>query len=805
MRVLAWLALATTFALSAFPADAQERAPERYSAIRLPAADGALFHRLAAAGVGLDHTQRIKTAAGPVLHTVVSAADRARLDAAGIVYSVEVNDLAAAYDARPQPSAARLAAAEARKSVDGFGYGSMGGFYTLAEVEAKLDEMAADYPELITPKVSIGQTHEGRDVWQVWISDHPALDEGEPEVLYTALHHAREPNAMAAVVYYMFYLLENYGTDPEVTYLVDNRRLAFVPVLNPDGYAYNEATNPNGGGFWRKNRRVNGGGTFGVDLNRNYGYEWGYDNSGSSPSPSSDTYRGPAPFSEPETQAVRDFVNGQTFGLAFNYHTYSDLLIYPWGFEASFFTPDSARFVDYAADMTRYNGYLAGTGDQTVGYLVNGDSDDWMYGDTAERPKILSMTPEVGYAFWPDQEDIFEQSEENVYPNLRLAWYAGGAPLVTGVALDGLAGDGLDPGEAGVLQVTVKNAGLAPLQISARELADESGRFDVSGGTSDDVVTLETDEAVTFPFAIRALPGAPLGPADGLSVVLNLGGQQVHFPVGPVLVGTPVVFFEDDASTLDGWSADGLWGLTGDAVSAPSAFTDSPDGDYRDNAFSRLRLVGPIDLSETTSAQLTFWTKWQVEQGYDYVQVRASSSGTNWTALEGRYTRAGGGGVQPDGQPIYDGFQTTWVQEQMPLDAFAGQSAVYLEFRQGSDLSVTEDGWTIDDIAVSRIVDASAVSTDAPADAARFALHAPAPNPSAGGALAVRYALPAAGPVRLALLDVLGREVAVLVSGEQAAGEQRAALAGRALAPGLYVLRLDAAGQVATQKLTVTR
>ena len=644
---------------------AQERSLERYSAVRL-ADDGALFERLAAAGIVLDHASRVKTPAGFALHTVVSAAERAELDAAGIAYRVDEHDLAAAYDARPTPSASRLAAAEAKKSVDGFGYGSMGGYYTLAEVEAKLDEMAAEYPNLITPKTSIGQTHEGRDVWQVWISDNPALDEGEPEALYTAVHHAREPNSMAAVVYYMFYLLENYGTDPEVTYLVDNRRLAFVPVLNPDGYAYNETTNPNGGGFWRKNRRANGDGTFGVDLNRNYGYEWGYDNSGSSPNPGSNTYRGPAPFSEPETQAIRDFVNGQQFGLAFNYHTYSDLLIYPWGFEASFYTPDSARFVDYARDMTRFNGYLAGTGDQTVGYLVNGDSDDWMYGEQDAKPAILAMTPEVGDpsdGFWPDQDRIFDLCEENVYPNLRLAWYAGGAPLVMAAEISGRSGDGLDPGESATLRVTLGNPGLGALTIDSRELVDESGRFDVTGAVPDDIVTLGTDESAVFEFSIRALPDAPLGQADGLSVALLIGGQQIRVPVGPVLIGTLVALFQDDASTLDSWSATGQWGLTADAVSPPSAFTDSPNGNYRDAADTRLRRVGPIDLSGTASTQLRFQTKWAIESGYDFGQVRASADGSTWTPLAGLYTRPGSGGVQPGGEPVYEGFQRTWVEE----------------------------------------------------------------------------------------------------------------------------------------------
>ncbi len=120
----------------------------------------------------------------------------------------------------------------------------------------------------------------------VKISDNPNVNETEPEVLYTALHHAREPVGAMQMLFYMYYLLENYDNDPFIQALVDNTEMYFVPVVNPDGYVYNQTTNPNGGGMWRKNRRNNGSaGLYGSDLNRNYGYMWGYDNNGSSPYP----------------------------------------------------------------------------------------------------------------------------------------------------------------------------------------------------------------------------------------------------------------------------------------------------------------------------------------------------------------------------------------------------------------------------------------------------------------------------------------------------------------------------------------
>src|SRR5258705_319958 len=130
------------------------------------------------------------------------------------------------------------------------------------------------------------------------------LRSGEVHVIVDALHHAREPESMQATIWTMLALLERYGTDPLSTYLVNEREIWFVPCVNPDGYVYNESTNPGGGGLWRKNRRANAGGTTGVDLNRNYAFQWGFDNSGSSPTPTDETYRGTAAASEPEVGAL---------------------------------------------------------------------------------------------------------------------------------------------------------------------------------------------------------------------------------------------------------------------------------------------------------------------------------------------------------------------------------------------------------------------------------------------------------------------------------------------------------------------
>ena len=426
------LALLAALALVAATLPARPDTPTRYHQVRITAS----AERLAALqteGLGLDHVQRGEG----WVDAVLSDDQLALLRSSGVRHEVRIADLSAHYAANVAMGASDLRDLQRdmddQYGIEGFEFGSMGGYYTFAEVLAELDSMRLLYPNLVTVRQSIGTSHEGRDLWMVKISDNPEVDEGEPEILYTGLHHAREPQSMATVIYFMYHLLENYGSDPEVTFVVNNRELYFVPVLNPDGYVYNEQTNPNGGGFWRKNRRNNGDGTWGVDLNRNYGYEWGYDNNGSSPSPSSETYRGPGPFSEPETQAVRDFCNGRDIRLAFNFHSYGDLLIFPWGFLPDFLTPDSTIYRDLSIDMTQFNNYTWGTGDATVGYLVNGDSDDWMYGEQTTKDKIFAFTPEVGPSFWPSASQIYPLAQENLYPNMVLAM---GPLVITTEALD---------------------------------------------------------------------------------------------------------------------------------------------------------------------------------------------------------------------------------------------------------------------------------------------------------------------------------------------------------------------------------
>jgi hypothetical protein len=413
--------------------------PLKYSEVKIYVTDTDKAATLQRAGLALDHFHYEGNFMGVILNNY----ELESLKTSGIKYEVIINDVVEAYRQRPRlsPEETEELQEEMRQryAMSGFGFGSMGGYYTFSEIVAELDNMKFNFPSLITFRESIGTSIEGNDIWMVKISDNPTMDEAETEILYTALHHAREPQSMATVLYFMYYLLENYGSDPDVTYLVDNRELYFIPVINPDGYLFNEQTNPDGGGLWRKNLRDNNGdGQFnenddGVDLNRNYGYQWGYDDIGSSPNKRSSTYRGTAAFSEPEIQAIRDFCNNHDFEIALNYHSYGNELRYPWGYYNELTPyPDADIFIDLAECMTQFNEYEHGNPAQ-LGGVVNVKADDWMYGEQTDKNKIYAMTPEVGsrfddpeigyyQGFWPSIERIFPLCEENVYPNLVAAY-----------------------------------------------------------------------------------------------------------------------------------------------------------------------------------------------------------------------------------------------------------------------------------------------------------------------------------------------------------------------------------------------
>lgn len=193
-----------------------------------------------------------------------------------------------------------------------------GYYHTYSQMTSELEAVVAANPD-IARLYDIGDTYQkylpvshaeyaDRDIWALKISDNVDVNEDEVEILYVGAHHARERISVEVPMSFINYLIDGYGTDPMVDYLINQRELWFVPMLNPDGISWVAE-----GHDWRKNRRINGDGTRGVDLNRNFDGcqcgdpdgEWG--GVGTDHYTWSEVYCGTGPFSEPETQALRDF------------------------------------------------------------------------------------------------------------------------------------------------------------------------------------------------------------------------------------------------------------------------------------------------------------------------------------------------------------------------------------------------------------------------------------------------------------------------------------------------------------------
>jgi hypothetical protein len=288
------------------------------------------------------------------------------------------------------------------------------------EVREILLQTAADHPDIVALH-DIGDSWEktaalaDRDILALKISDNVGAEEDEPEFLLFALHHAREWPTHETALNIIENLTSGYGVDTRISWLIDNREIWIVPVVNPDGLDYALTVDD----MWRKNRRDNLDGTFGVDLNRNYNGsengdplgEWG--GAGTSDLTSSDVYCGVAPFSEPETQAIRDLARAHDFQVAYDFHTYDDSVMWPWGYTANL-TPDDEYLVDIGQQIAALNGYAAA---QSVDlYPTTGDSLDWLYGSLGIFAFLFEMG---GTEFHPEfEDDVLEIVYENYAPAL---------------------------------------------------------------------------------------------------------------------------------------------------------------------------------------------------------------------------------------------------------------------------------------------------------------------------------------------------------------------------------------------------
>lgn len=380
-------------------------------------------------GLGLDLTEHAgHDYVEVVLHT---PADLARLTTAGFRYDVRIADLVARAAERAAADEAYAAATAASPLPSG-----RTGYRVLADFAREIDELAAAHPDL-AKRISIGTSVEGRDLTGIEIGRGVREPEdGRPVFLMFGAHHAREWPSAELPMEFAHDLVQGYGTDPRITDLLDRGRAVIVPVSNPDGYDASRTSgelldlrdvealpyNPvvllgtPGNAYKRKNCRIvdgqaqpagacvaipsPGGFGVGIDLNRNYGALWG--GPGTSGNPVDPTYRGPAPFSEPETQAIRTLISTRQVTTVLTNHTFSNLILRPVGVQPGATAPDGDP-VGFAPDECFTGPDGVDDGMQALGERMaaqNGYSNQfgWELYDTTAPPRTTATTPPAATA-----------------------------------------------------------------------------------------------------------------------------------------------------------------------------------------------------------------------------------------------------------------------------------------------------------------------------------------------------------------------------------------------------------------------
>ncbi len=458
--------------------------------------------------------------------------------------------------------------------VDAYDQPFAGQYHTFAQIEQILQDTANNYPS-ITKLTSLGKSYQNRDIWCLEVSDNPGVDEGEPGVVFMALHHAREWPTVEIVLNLINILTSQYSTNATIKNLVDGRRIFIVPCVNPDGYYRSHDQ----GQDWRKNMHYFPQyGTTGVDLNRNYAGsvngkglgEWGTVDQGAATHDSSqEVYCGPNPNSELEVQAVQSLFLNNNICACISWHTYEELVLWPWGYNLADKTPD--------------NTYLSQVG-QHIASLIHRQS-----GGTYTPQQSAALYPTTGDALdWVYGYDYYELGRSNFCYTIE-------------------ACNQFQPPANQLDQICAENA---------------------KGG-----LYLLTEAANISLVAQRILPPVINDMPDS-----NNGTYPVSWQV-PNPASNPDVFQLDEMTNLstttdDAESGLGLWANDGFSVSTARAHsgTHSFKGNTADSQASTLTTVTPLPV--TPGMSVSFWTYYNTESNFDYGFVEVSTDGRLFNVLD---------------------------------------------------------------------------------------------------------------------------------------------------------------------------
>lgn len=653
-----------------------------------------------------------------------------------------------------------------------FNLGSMGGCLTLGEMEAELDDMRTysqtnglnivsvkqdasptgqttwGNPSGTISNNGLNYTGQGTTRWdpktiyyvRITGNESSTSEGSKPQMLFTSMIHAREVSALMNNIYFMWYIIENYNTDPAVKNLVDNNELYFIPVVNPDGLRWNEhldtvadGTVDDGGFMQRKNLRPSTGGTSnttttrGVDINRNFDYFWGNAGSGSSGTPSSDSYRGPSPHSEPETQIIEDFVLNRNFKTAIWNHSWANSIPHPYGGNPSFVSGREDEMHEMHADMTKYNRYVSGA---TIFSPSNGIADDWMLGGSNDAngsngsgKNVLATTPEHGSeGFWPNPSSIVPIAKRSVRISLMGAYYGGKYAKFHDLTQSDISSLSSN------LDFAIERIGQTASDFTLTVTPISANITNIVSPVAQTGMSVLEQRKVSASLTLN--PG--IQPNDKIEYNVQLSNDDgVFYNVDIEKFYQPTLLFSHNADNngLTGWSNSGWSNSTSDAYSGSNALRTGNTVPYANGTTKTLTTSSTYDLSSSDVVLLQFYSKWDIERNFDFVELQASTNGTNWTTLNGKYTKPESSANTNDHAQkgttdeafqgnnasghVYDGDQMdNWVMEEVVIDAsynssFFGASNVSFRFRMRSDsndiyenYSANGEGFFIDDFKI---------------------------------------------------------------------------------------------------------
>ncbi len=583
------------------------------------------------------------------------------------------------------------------------------------------------------------------EIWALKVSDNPDDTEDEPAIYYMGAHHSREPISTEVCMAVLDHVLTNYGTDDEITNDVDNKEIWFIPIVNPNGvkivldqtdiwWRKNIRDNNNNHTF--DSDYQSGTGDDGVDPNRNYGFTWG--NVGSTDNPNGETYHGPNEFSEPETQAVRDLVASRHFVAGISYHSHGELVLVPYGYADNIYPPDADALMDLGV-LVAENIDALGYGHYTPQYSyalypTMGGTDDWAYGVYG----IFGYTVELATEFIPSANQVPQICGDNVPGAMELLRRIDyntitghitdadtGQPIQAEIFIEGIDDTGefrtpctsdeaygryyrmVMPGAYNVTysaygylsqtnivgvsdgHVTTQDIALSTAPTTdfhvivrdAQTFMPYQGAVVTLGNTPFDPIT--TDEYGEFTFegiAIGTYPVSISAEGYGLAlqtIDLEACNNRLFFLYGPHAI-------DDFENGIGNWDASGTWDMTTSQYHSDNhSLTDSPSGNYNNNYNANCLMTQSIDLSDAQMASCSFWAKYDIEAGYDfvYLQVRGGGTWENIAAISG---------------------QSDWTYLEYDLSDFLGYDEVDFRFRIVTDTYVDGDGIYIDDFAIFR-------------------------------------------------------------------------------------------------------